>query len=167
MRGGVARSGVLHKLRIMTWRSISLLWVALVPFAACRSPSAANAPAEPAIVAEWSGQHGGAARASTRVVRDAAEWAALWRQIGQEAPRALDPARETAVAIFLGERRTGGYAVDGVKVRRKDGAVTVEFREASPAPDAMVTQVISSPWAVVVIPVADAASVDFSLLSLK
>lgn len=116
---------------------------------------------------EWAGQHGGAVRASTRVVRDAAEWAALWRQIGREAPRAFDPARETAAAIFLGERRTGGYAVESLKVRREGAMVVLEYRETSPAPDAMVTQVISSPWAVVAISGVDAASVDVRKVSSR
>ncbi len=151
----------------MTRRSISLLLAVLFPFAGCRAPSSSATPDEPAIVAEWSGQHGGAATSSTRVARDAGEWEALWRQIGREAPRSLDSERETADAVFLGQRRTGGYAVEEVKVRREDAAVIVEYRERAPAPDAMVTQVISSPWAVVVVSGAGSAAVTVRKVSSR
>jgi hypothetical protein len=53
------------------------------------------------------------------------------------------------VAAFLGERRTGGY---GVRFRRAgDGALGIE--ETTPPKDAMVVQVITTPFAVAAVPV--------------
>jgi len=61
----------------------------------------------------------------------------------------VDFQRETLVAIFLGQRNSGGY---GVTVRRvavegNDLYLDTEFRE--PAPGAITTQALTSPWTLV------------------
>jgi hypothetical protein len=64
----------------------------------------------------------------------------------------VDFARETILGIFLGTRPTGGYAVAvrGVAVEGTDLFVDLDVR--SPAPGAMVTQALTSPWAIVRVP---------------
>lgn len=121
------------------------------------SCSGASQPAEPApaILAQWSGAQGGAVQAETRVVRAAEEWRALWQQVGRDVPRALNPGRELGLAVFLGERRTGGYAVDVAALRIQAGRLVVEYRETAPAPDALTTQVLTYPWAFALMPNSD------------
>jgi hypothetical protein len=129
---------------------LRLLFVLPLLLLGCHSqPSSSATP--PAILAEWSGQHSGVNTASTQIVSDAAAWSALWQQIGREPPHAFDPSRETAVAIFLGQRRTGGYRVEFAGLQREADQLVLNYREEKPAPGAMVTQVISSPWAVAII----------------
>ncbi len=55
------------------------------------------------------------------------------------------------VAAFLGERNTGGYAVN---VRRVEGGV-VSVTASSPAKGGIVTQVITSPFKIVAVPVGE------------
>ena len=42
------------------------------------------------------------------MLRNADEWNAFWKQVECDRPRPLDVAN-MAVAIFLGEKRTGGF----------------------------------------------------------
>ncbi|HET8986165.1 MAG TPA: protease complex subunit PrcB family protein, partial [Trueperaceae bacterium] len=61
----------------------------------------------------------------------------------------VDFQRETLVAIFLGQRNTGGYGVTvrRVSVEGNDLYLDTEFRE--PAAGAITTQALTSPWTLV------------------
>ncbi|HVS51801.1 MAG TPA: protease complex subunit PrcB family protein [Opitutaceae bacterium] len=119
-----------------------------------RPTSAASDETSPSTPprAQWHGTQGGMRAFSVRAIRANADWISLWKQIGREAPQAFDEAHDMAVAIFIGERRTGGYGVEIVGTRPGDDRLIVEFRETTPAPDAMVTQALTTPWAVALVP---------------
>jgi hypothetical protein len=119
--------------------------------ASCHS-SPVSKPAVPVILAQWSGPYGGVDAPATRLIKTSAEWSALWQQLGRDPPRAFDPGKETAVALFLGQRRTGGYRIEVSDVRRQDDQLVVEYREDTPSRGAAVPQVLTAPWAVAVIP---------------
>lgn len=132
----------------------------LMLLAACQAPSGSSvptaAPASATAVVQWSGAYGGANTASHRLLNDAAAWNAFWREVGRDAPRPLDAARERAVAIFIGERRTGGYAVEILSTAARDGNLVVTYRENTPPPGVMVTQALTAPWVVTVLPKSSA-----------
>lgn len=109
----------------------------------------------PVVRDQWTGQYGGTAQPSDRVVRGAGDWSALWQQLGCEAPRPLAVRTEMAVAVFIGERRTGGYRAEVVGTRLDGGNILIEYRELAPAPDQMVTQALTSPWLVLVLPASE------------
>lgn len=122
----------------------------------------AGCHAEPATTAtkaaempQWSGPYGGERSAATRVLRSAAEWSAFWQQVGREPPRTLDPKREMAVAIYLGEKRTGGFSVAIVGTRAQEGKLVVDYRASKPPPGAMVTDALTAPWAIAIVPRSD------------
>jgi hypothetical protein len=88
------------------------------------------------------------------VARTAAEWSALWRRhaAGRPAPP-VDLSKEMVVAVFLGSRNTGGYAVDVVSVGREaSGVVMVRYRERTPPRGAVTAQVITAPYVIIAIP---------------
>lgn len=87
-----------------------------------------------------------------RALRSGAEWDGFWQQVQRKRPRALDPAREMGVVVFLGERNTGGYAVEIASVQPEDRKLIVSYREQTPDPDMMVTQALTTPWAVAIVP---------------
>ena len=103
----------------------------------------------------WAGLQGGVTAASHRVVRDAAAWDAFWQDVQTSAPRPFRPDREQAVAVFLGERRTGGYTVRIENAAAQEGRLVVTYQESPPPPGTMVTQALTSPWALVVVPRSD------------
>ncbi len=66
---------------------------------------------------------------------------------GEAASPAIDFAKEGVLAIFMGQRTTGGYglALHDPAVTIADGVGTVVVRFEEPAPGMMVTQVLTSP----------------------
>jgi hypothetical protein len=93
----------------------------------------------------------GAARQVT--VRDRDGWTSLWRAHGSSRPLPdIDFSREMVVGVFLGSRPTAGFAVEIVGYREAGSDVVVQYRETTPAPDAITAQVIVSPYHLVTIP---------------
>ncbi len=125
----------------------SPLALACLLFGACRTDSGAAPETGREL---WQGAHSHVRQADTRLVRQPEEWFRLWNDIGREAPRPLGE-NEIAAALFLGERRTGGYAIEILGVDLDDGHRVVRYREKAPPPDAIATQVLTHPWAVIVL----------------
>lgn len=75
----------------------------------------------------------------------------MWQQVRREPPRALDVGREVGIAVFLGERATGGYSVDVVEARVQGANYVVTFRETAPRPGDMTTQALTTPWTIAVV----------------
>ena len=53
------------------------------------------------------------------------------------------------VVLNMGEKNTGGYSIAVEKVEETDKNIVITVKEVSPAPDAMVMQVITYPYTVV------------------
>jgi hypothetical protein len=106
-------------------------------------------------ILEWSGGQSSRAEFSVVVARGEAEWQALWAALSQSPPVALDSENQIAIAVFLGMRRTGGFAVEIAAV--EDGPVfyTIDVKEKKPAPGAMVTQALTTPYVVRILPLSD------------
>jgi hypothetical protein len=131
-----------------------LLILCLAFFAACRTQSAPAGPGRSEI-AQWSGQQGGGETPKTRVLRTAEQWDGFWQQVEGDRPRPLDVSREMAVVIELGLKHTGGYSAEILAVRVQNDQLVVEYRERSPEPGEMVTQALTSPWVIAVVPRTD------------
>jgi len=99
------------------------------------------------------------------VVRTAADWQALWKQHGGEGtPPTVDFNQSTVVAVFLGSRPTTGFAVEITAARTEGNRTLVEYLERRPPPDAIVAQVLTSPFHIVRLP-RTAGAVEFRRLS--
>ena len=94
---------------------------------------------------EWKGQHGGPIDPGTEVATDVSGWTRLWLQLGQDPPE-LDFKKYFAVAVFAGERPTGGYTVEFLEPAAKGPDVTVRYRINDPT--GFSTQAIAQPWKV-------------------
>ncbi|HYD31979.1 MAG TPA: protease complex subunit PrcB family protein [Azospirillaceae bacterium] len=98
----------------------------------------------------WQGDQAARPQPGPVTARTGEEWKALWRDIGREAPGDLPP-RAMALAVLLGERPTGGYAVtiEDWSIQPVPGvgrALVVTWREKVPPKDAVVTQALTRPW---------------------
>lgn len=111
--------------------------------------------AVPAMAEEWSGAHSSHAEFSAVVARTETEWRDLWADLSQSPPAALDSENQMGIAVFLGVRRTGGFAVRISAV--EDGPVffIVDVAENKPAEGAMVTQALTTPFIIRVVPKSD------------
>jgi hypothetical protein len=86
------------------------------------------------------------------VMRTAAEWTALWKELGSSKPRpAVDFARSTVLGVFLGSRPTAGYTVKIDTIERQGAEFVVTYRERPPAPTDMVAQMLTAPYLLVTI----------------
>jgi len=94
---------------------------------------------------EWKGQYGGPIDPGTLVAADEGAWARLWLSLGQDAPP-LDFKKFFAVAVFAGERPTGGFTVEFLEPAPKGPDVTVRYRVLPPS--GFATQAIAQPWKV-------------------
>ncbi len=87
------------------------------------------------------------------VVRSPAEWDTLWKaHAGPQTAPAVDFSTSMVAAVFLGTRPSGGFRAEIVGVRRENDALVVEYVERRPAADAIVTQVLTSPFHIVTLP---------------
>lgn len=87
------------------------------------------------------------------VARTPQEWAELWRAHapGRPAP-AVDVSGGVVVAVFLGTRPTAGFSVEIVRTRLTGASMVVEYRQKPPDANAMVAQVLTSPYHIATIP---------------
>lgn len=123
-------------------------WLTLLAFLALgQVGQSASAPAEGTLLGTWAGQHGSGLNAvGTRILRTEDDWLAFIGLVEAVPPRAFNPRRETVIVVMLGERRTGGYGVEVLGTRIEKRQLVVECRETRPAPGAIVTQEITTPW---------------------
>lgn len=94
---------------------------------------------------EWKGQRGGPIDANFEVATDAGAWTRLWLTLGQDAPE-IDFKRQFAVAVFAGERPTGGWTVEFLEPMTKGMDLYVRYRVLPPS--GFATQAITQPWKV-------------------
>ena len=81
---------------------------------------------------------------ATKVIRSQTQW----RDFVEGDPPSVDFASETVVAIFAGQRPTGGFSVKVVSAESRERNATVTYRIEKPPPRSMVPQMISHPFVV-------------------
>jgi protease stability complex PrcB-like protein len=98
------------------------------------------------------GYRSGVREALQVVVRSQAEWSALWHKHSNElysTPPTVLFDQEIVVAVFLGEKTTGGYDVTIVRAEQNADELVIHYQEKSPAPGSMVVQVFQQPFHIV------------------
>ena len=106
------------------------------------------------------GAFSGITEARQEVIRDKAAWEKLWNQHnvttkqGGRIPE-IDFAKEMVIAVTLGRKRTGGYAIEILSVAAEDKKLKVTVKRTAPAPGAMVTQALTAPFHFVAVPRSD------------
>jgi len=91
------------------------------------------------------------------VVRDSATWATLWQQIVapyQPAPAvpSIDFAGNVVIVAAMGTRNTGGYSITVDDVHTLADDAWISITEQSPGSGCIVTDALTAPVAVVVVP---------------
>lgn len=86
------------------------------------------------------------------VVRSHADWLTLWRRHSNDlnaTPPAVVFELEVVVAIFLGEKPTGGYDVTILRAEQSSDELIIDFQEKIPAPGSINIQVFQQPFHIV------------------
>lgn len=103
------------------------------------------------------GHYSGLTDRAAVLVTDAQSWAELWRRhvsprVPAPPPPEIDFDAHSVIAVSLGEKSSGGYAVEVVGVERAGDRLVLSVRVRSPAPGAAVTAALSQPYHLVRIP---------------
>ncbi len=129
---------------------------AVVPAAPSVAVAQQVAPAPAAHdIPQWHGQYRGTPELTTQVLRSARSWSDFWRQVGEKPPQNLNEEMEMAVEVCAGERPTGGYVVRILTASVEHDSLVIVYAVQAPAPSSFVTQVVTAPWAVGIVPRSD------------
>ena len=112
------------------------------------TPAAATAPA----LLQWRGQYEGGTEFFAQIITTQERWSRIWGMVNKAEPQKLDADREMAVFIEIGKRSTGGYRAAVLSATVVDGKLVVEYTDGKPSPDAYVTQAITQPWVIAIVP---------------
>jgi hypothetical protein len=92
------------------------------------------------------------------VIRSREAWQTLWTQHAMglpSAPPEVDFSWEIVLAVFAGERRTGGYEVTITAVEARGGGGLVTYREMDPPGGSFLIQQLTHPYHLVKVPRVD------------
>jgi hypothetical protein len=117
---------------------------------------ALEGPKKVLMIKEWKGFNAAQEAPQRMVIRDQKNWEKVWTAMTgnimpQQAVPKMDFTKTEILAVFMGRKMTGGYAVRIVSIEEKDKLI-VTVRESSPPPGGMVTMALTSPYHVVLIP---------------
>ena len=76
-------------------------------------------------------------------------------QVASPPPPSVDFSHDMVVALFMGERPTGGYAIEITRIERTDHGLSVHYRTSRPDPSAIQTQALTQPFHLVTVPRVD------------
>jgi len=94
---------------------------------------------------------GGFVKEEIRVIRDHTSLLAIYgyvnrvRKPGFSIPK-IDFSKETVIAVFMGEKTTGGFAITIENVKEENEKLIVKIKETKPGPEDMVTMAITQPF---------------------
>ena len=112
------------------------------------------------IVTVEQGNFSGIVEPLELVIHTPAEWQNLWkRHVSIQSPPSPVPPiafdTEMVVAVFLGQKNTGGYEVNISKAERRGPAVTIFYNVGIPKPGGVSIQAITQPFHIVRMPRSD------------
>ena len=95
--------------------------------------------------------YGGRDEESTEVINTQAGLEKLYKELGWSDMPDVDFSKSNIVALFMGQKRTGGYSISIRKVTIEGDTATVQVLETSPEGN-MASMVITAPYCIAVIP---------------
>ncbi len=89
------------------------------------------------------------------VIKDLSTFKSIWKQLSTQTPDPIpeiDFSREMVVLVAMGQKPTGGYFVEITKIQPAGKRLRIEVFRKSPPPDAILAQVVTSPFHLVAVP---------------
>ena len=134
-------------------KKIVALSFILITIISCNSKKAASGEADFTILKE--NGYGGRETESHELVNDTKELIALCKELNIKEIPAVNFAQSSVVAVFMGQKRSGGYSITIEKVTVEDNTALVLVKNTVPEPGAAVTMALTAPYCVALIPKAD------------
>lgn len=95
------------------------------------------------------GSHGIFSERKNFVIKSGNEWHDLWGEIHQNGSVSLpdiDFSTQMVLALFQGQKPSGGYSIAVDRVTDSGGAVTVSILESEPGSGCRVTEALTTPY---------------------
>lgn len=136
-------------------KKIITLSLLMLVFTGCRINVINNIRVDAAVAFEILKQdaYGGRDKESSVIIKSQDELDKLYKELGWSAVPKIDFMQNSVVALFMGEKNTGGYSIGVRKVAVVDNTVVVKVLKTSP--EGMATMAITAPYCVVAVPKAD------------
>ncbi len=105
---------------------------------------------------EWKGYHCAYTIASKLVIKTEDRWKEIWEKVHllrlpkPELPK-IDFEKEMVVAVFMGERSSGGYEIEIRKIIKTEKEIVVEVEEKEPSPESLQSMALIQPYHIVVV----------------
>lgn len=105
---------------------------------------------------EWKGYHCGYTKAAKLLIKTEDQWKEVWEKINSlrlpkpELP-SIDFKKKMVIAVFMGERQSGGYDIEIIDIFKKEKEIVVVVDEKEPSPDSLRTMALTSPYHVVIV----------------
>jgi hypothetical protein len=121
--------------------------------------SGAPAPRDFPLRTLAKGAHSGIQEAKRERIKTPDVWDRLWEKHSVRTPPEEKPAvnfdQEMVIAMTMGRRRTGGYAIEITEVRAVENRLRIEYQQSTPPEGAMTIQVLTAPFHFVAVPRSD------------
>jgi len=119
---------------------------------------------------QWKGQRSSIHQFKTVIIESEPGWVKLWEEHSgslQADPQTRSFAKEPqaasttptinfenfqVVAIFAGEKPTGGYSIEIISVQKISDKLIIQYKERAPSPNLMVIQILTQPFHIMTIP---------------
>ncbi|MBU3925325.1 protease complex subunit PrcB family protein [Patescibacteria group bacterium] len=89
------------------------------------------------------------------VIKSKSEWMPILQKINAELPAPIDFDKDMIIAVFQGEKSTGGYNTEINTIAEKGNTIEVSVLENSPGRGCAVTQALTSPFHIVKVQKSD------------
>ena len=105
---------------------------------------------------EWKGYHCGYTKAARLIVKTEDRWKEVWGKVHrlrlpqQELPK-IDFQKEMVIAVFMGERKSGGYEIEIREIIKTEKEIVVQVEEKEPSPESLRTMALTQPYHIVVV----------------
>lgn len=83
------------------------------------------------------------------VIKSQSEWMPALQKTDAELPALIDFDKDMAIAVFQGEKTSGGYNIEISKIIENNNDIEVLIKETSPGADCITPAVITSPYQIV------------------
>ena len=123
---------------------------------------AENEPSGVKGLPQWKGTHGGPAQPTMLLARNREQWLQLQQVFNLRGPLPnVNFSTHMVLAIGLGTRPTGGHEVTILGAEERKGILYIRYRERRPSPGEFVTQALTSPYHIKVLPRSEVQKVFF------
>jgi ankyrin repeat protein len=104
---------------------------------------------DPPAIRQWNIANSGVAKPEIVLCQNDEAWGGIWQRISHAVPSHL-LTNQLGIAIFLGQRPTGGYSASVMSAQVVAGSYVVRYKEESP--HGFVTEAITTPCLLVIVP---------------